>query len=131
MEHQFVESGIAAAVIEEDETDDHAVVRKRFNLAIEGFEKAGVGLQFTGLGEIEELGEIDIESGVFDAEREGIIDHLNLEPFLGGWVGERGGILGMSGHEEKSDTEDGEQGHGGGREARERFFINVQRRANA
>jgi hypothetical protein len=93
MQHESIEGFIAAAIIEQDETDDDIGVGKRFDLAIEAFQVAEIGFGKGRVGKIEELGEVNVESGVLDAERKGVIDHLDLETFFGRRRGEGSSVL--------------------------------------
>ena len=45
--------------------------------------------RFGRVRKLEQGREVDVEGGVFDAEREGVIDHLHLQPFLAGGGAER------------------------------------------
>ena len=82
MQHQFVERFIAALVIEEDQTDDDIRIRERLDLTIEVFERAFVDGKIAVGGDGQEIGEVNVERGMFDAESKGIIDHLDLEALL-------------------------------------------------
>jgi len=108
MKHELVERFIAAFVIKEDETDDDACVGEWFHLAIEIFEGAFVDREIA-VGTVrrkgEELGEIDVEGGVFDTKGESVIDHLDLEPLLGWGEWERGGGLCVGGKDGKNYTD--------------------------
>ena len=79
MQHQFIERFVAALVIKKDQTDDDIRIRERLDLAIEIFERTFVDGEIAIGGDDQEIGEADVERGVFDAEREGIIDHLDLK----------------------------------------------------
>lgn len=105
MKHEAIERFVAALVVEEDKADDHASVRERFNLAIEGFEIANIGFEKGGIRGIQKLSKVDVERGVLDAKRESVINHLDLQTFFGSgqWKlisdkrGARGWVLGVAG----------------------------------
>jgi hypothetical protein len=83
MKHEFIERFVSTLVVEQDETDDDALSGKRFDLAIKAFEIARVWFEVGGIGSVEQMGEVDIESGVLDSQRESVINHLDLETFFG------------------------------------------------
>ena len=82
------------------------------------------------------MGEVDVEGGVFDAEREGVVDHLDLESLLGRRGGEGGAILdrlggGAGGEEKKSYAEGTEEGQRAQRGNEKKDLVNVKRREKA
>ena len=76
-------------------------IGERFDLPIEIFEGTLVNGKIAIGADREQLGEVNIQGGVFDAKVEGIIDHLDLEAFLGVYIWERSRVLRAGGNNQK------------------------------
>jgi hypothetical protein len=101
MQQDLFEPRITRFVSEENETDHHAAFRERFNLPVQ----AGQSVRFEEhrfainnplngsepVGQRNQLADVDVEGCMFNAQREGILNHLDLQALLTGhrreWIG--------------------------------------------